>query len=72
MGAVLLIIGFIVLFKYADYKKDQAIDRYDISKINTAKLTADMNKPLSERERNLLAGKYDYKEGEIDALGKRR
>ncbi|MGN0135252.1 hypothetical protein [Anaerotignum sp.] len=72
MATLLLIIAFVVYMKYMDYRKDNAIDHYDINKINPARLTKDMDKPLRVREQNLLAGKYDYQKGDIDAVtGKR-
>ena len=35
-------------------------------KVDTTKMTMDMDKPLRVREQNLLAGKYDFKEGEYN------
>lgn len=72
MATVLLVVFFIVYIAYMDYRKDNAVDHYDINKINPSRLTEDMDKPLSVREQNLLAGKYDYQKGDIDAVtGKR-
>lgn len=72
MAEILLIIFFVVYIKYMDYRKDQAIDRYDMKKVDTTKMTKDMDKPLHVREQNLLAGKYDFKEGEYNwKTGKR-
>lgn len=72
MAEILLIIAFVVYFKYMEYRKDQAINYYDLSKVDTAKMTMDMDKPLRVREQNLLAGKYDFKPGEYNwKTGKR-
>ena len=60
MWVVALII-LVAWYYYAENKKNNQIDIYDISKIDTAKLTRDMDKPLHIREQNLLAGKYDKK-----------
>lgn len=66
MTVILVIILFVVYMKYMDYRKDNAIDHYDFNKVDNTKLTRDMDKPLHVREQNLLAGKYDFKEGEYN------
>ena len=66
MATFLLIIFFVVYIKYMDYRKDNAIDHYDMRKVDTTKLTMDMDKPLRVREQNLLSGKYDFKPGEYN------
>lgn len=66
MSVILVIIFFVVYIKYMDHLKDNAINHYDMTKVDTSKLTKDMDKPLRVREQNLLAGKYDFKEGEYN------
>ena len=66
MATILLIIAFAVYIKYMDHLKDNAINHYDMRKVDTTKMTMDMDKPLRVREQNLLAGKYDFKEGEYN------
>ena len=39
MGAILLIIAFVVYFKWFDYALDKRVDYYDVSKIDTLKMT---------------------------------
>lgn len=72
MATILLIIAFIVYFKYMDNLKNNAIDHYDFRNVDTTKMTMDMDKPLRVREQNLLAGKYDFKPGDYNwKTGKR-
>ena len=72
MATILLIIAFIVYFKYMDNLKNNAIDHYDCRNVDTTKMTMDMDKPLRVREQNLLAGKYDFKPGDYNwKTGKR-
>lgn len=66
MAVILVIILFVVYIKYMDNLKNNAIDHYDFNKVDNLKLTRDMDKPLHVREQNLLAGKYDFKEGEYN------
>lgn len=72
MAAFLVIIFFIVYIKYMDHLKDQAVNHYNLNKVDTLKLTMDMGKPVHVREQNLLAGKYDFKEGEYNWKEHRR
>jgi len=70
--AILWIIGFAIYMKFMEDRKNNAIDHYDLNKVDNTKLTKDMDKPLRVREQNLLAGKYDFKEGEYNyKTGKR-
>lgn len=72
MATILLIIAFIVYFKYMDNLKNNAIDHYDFRNVDTTKMTMDMDKPLRVREQNLLAGKYDFNPGDYNwKTGKR-
>ena len=71
MAGLIACILLFICYKYSDYQQKQKVEHYDLSKVNTLKLTMDMDKPLHVREQNLIAGKYDFKEGEYDALGKR-
>jgi len=66
MCVVLLIIFFVVYIGYMDNRKNNSINHYDMNKVDTLKITMDMDKPLRVREQNLLAGKYDFKEGEYN------
>ena len=66
MAVILLIIFFVVYISYMDNRKNNAINHYDFNKVDNLKLTRDMDRPLREREQNLLAGKYDFKEGEYN------
>lgn len=66
MAVILVIIFFVVYIKYMDYRKDNAIDHYNFNNVDNQKITRDMDKPLHVREQNLLAGKYDFKEGEYN------
>lgn len=66
MAVILLIIFFVVYISYMDNRKNNMIDHYDFNKVDNLKLTRDMDRPLREREQNLLAGKYDFKEGEYN------
>ena len=64
MAAVLLVVFVIVYIKYMDYKTDQKVDNYDLSKVDHHKMCKDqyMNN-LSGRQvqKNMIAGKYDKK-----------
>lgn len=71
MAELIVFIVIFIVYKYSEYQRKQKVEHYDLSKVNTLKLTMDMDKPLWVREQNLIAGKYDFKEGEYDALGKR-
>lgn len=71
MAELIVFIVIFIFYKYSEYQRKQKVEHYDLSKVNTLKLTMDMDKPLHVREQNLIAGKYDFKEGEYDALGKR-
>ena len=66
MAVILLIIFFVVYISYMDNRKNNMINHYDFNKVDNLKLTRDMDRPLREREQNLLAGKYDFKEGEYN------
>ena len=66
MGGFLVIIFFVIYIGYMDYRKYNAVNNYDIRKIDNMKLARDMDKPVHVREMNLLAGKYDYKPGEYN------
>ena len=57
MGAFAAIILFSVYIMYVNHLKNNAINHYDLNKVDTLKLTKDMDKPLHVREQNLLAGK---------------
>ena len=62
MGAIFLIIAFVVYFKWFDYALDKRVDYYDVSKIDTLKMTMDkVNNHLSATQvkMNLIQGKYD-------------
>lgn len=62
MGAILLIIAFVVYSKWFDYALDKRVDYYDVSKIDTLKMTMDkVNNHLSATQvkMNLIQGKYD-------------
>ena len=72
MGVFLVIIFFICWIKFVDHVRDNAVNNYDMKNVDTMKLTRDMDKPVHVREQNLLAGKYDFKEGEYNwKIGKR-
>ena len=71
MAELIVFIVIFIVYKYSEYQRKQKVEHYDLSKVNTLKLTMDMDKPLWVREQNLIAGKYDFQEGEYDALGKR-
>ena len=64
MSVILLIIFFVVYIGYMDNRNNNAINNYDMNKVDTLKITMDRDKPLRVREQNLLAGKYDFKPGE--------
>ena len=66
MGAFAAIILFSVYIMYVNHLKNNAINHYDLNKVDTLKLTKDMDKPLHIRDQNLLAGKYDFKPGEYN------
>lgn len=59
MGAILVIIAFLAWDRYLTYLEDRAIDRYPMRKVDTLKMTMDMDKPLHVRRQKLIAGKYD-------------
>jgi len=63
---ILWLIGFVIYMNRCENMKNTKIDNYDMNKVDTLKLTMDMDKPLRVREQNLLAGKYDFKEGEYN------
>lgn len=59
MGMIVIIILAVVYYYATESIKDKAVDNYDISKVDTLKMTMDMDKPLYVRKQNLIAGKYD-------------
>lgn len=61
MGIILLIVAFIVYYAVMEHAKNKAVDNYDISKVDTLKMTLDMDKPLWVREQKLIRGEYDIK-----------
>lgn len=61
MGMILLIIAFVVYYRVVESAKNKAVDNYDISKVDTLKMTLDMDKPLWVREQKLIRGEYDKK-----------
>ena len=63
---ILWLIGFVIYMNRCENMKNTKIDNYDMNKVDTLKLTMDMDKPLRVREQNLLAGRYDFKEGEYN------
>ena len=63
---ILWLPGFVIYMNRCENMKNTKIDNYDMNKVDTLKLTMDMDKPLRVREQNLLAGKYDFKEGEYN------
>ena len=66
MSVFLVIIFFIIYIKYVDHLRDNAVNHYDMNKVDTLKLTRDMDKPVHVREQNLINGKYDFKPGEYN------
>lgn len=61
MGVILIIIAGIVYYQVMERAKNKAVDNYDISKVDTLKMTLDMDKPLWVREQKLIRGEYDKK-----------
>ena len=63
MIELLFIIGVIAFVAWDHYKTEQMLDIYDMSKIDTLKLTQDMNRgvSLSERKRRCISGYYNKK-----------
>lgn len=55
----MVIIAFIAWDRYLTHLEDRAIDRYPMRKVNTLKMTMDMDKPRHVRRQKLIAGKYD-------------
>lgn len=61
MGIILVIIAAVVYYHVMENAKNKAVDNYDISKVDTLKMTLDMDKPLWIREQKLIRGEYDKK-----------
>ena len=63
MDFLLYIVGFMGFVVWAAIKMDvnKRLDNYDITRIDNAKLTRDMNYGVStaERQRRLISGYYD-------------
>lgn len=54
MGVSLVIIAFIAWDRYLTHLEDRAVGRYPIHKVDTLKMTMDMDKPLHVRKHPFL------------------
>lgn len=69
MQTVIGLIIFGIIYAILKSRLEYRVDNYPINRINTSKMLSDKvcnNLSASEVKRNMVAGKYDYKEGEFD------
>lgn len=74
MASILLVIFFIGYFIWADHVHDRKVDNYNTRNVNWNRFAVDKSKygwSDKEAQRQMLSGKYDWKEGEYDPIEKK-